>query len=245
MLKPIDRSALSKQVFEQLKEEIIEKRYRPGEHLPPERELCEVLKVNRSAVREALKRLEQARLIEIRHGGGSIVLDFRTHAGFDLLGDLIVLAGKINSIAIRSIFEFRSLICPEIARLAALRIQDSELSELLRIVEQIEACPEQEAKQFQNLDFAFLYALVQASENLAHILIINSTKDIYFAYQEFFTVMYQETMDKRGIYRQVYNALCAHDPERSKKLYGELVELHTRIFFERYPMDPNDLKLED
>src|SRR4030042_3447438 len=121
MLKPIDRSALSKQVFEQLKEEIIEKRYGPGEHLPPERELCEILKVNRSSVREALRRLEQARLIEVRQGEGCMVLDFRTNAGFDLLGDLIVLGGKINSLAIRSIFEFRSLICPEIARLEALR----------------------------------------------------------------------------------------------------------------------------
>jgi len=235
ILKPINRAVLSDQVFEQLKAEIIEKRFRPGEQLPPERELCEILKVNRSSVREALKRLEQARLIEVRQGAGSIVLDFRTTAGFDLLGDFVLLGGKINSIAIRSILEFRLLICSEIARLAALRIQDSELESLKRIVEQIEACPKKDAKRLQSLDFEFLYTLVQASENLAHMLIINSTKDIYFAYQEFFIVMYQQIKEKRGIYRQIYGAISAHNQERAKQLYHELIESHNRLFFEHYP----------
>lgn len=238
MLKPIDRMVLSSQVFEQLKGEILTKRYLPGQQLPPERELCEILKVNRSSVREALKRLEQARLVEIRQGEGCMVLDFRTSAGFDLLADFLVLGGKINDIAIRSIFEFRLLICPEIARLAAMRIQDPDLAELGRIVKEIEACPEQDARKFQSLDFEFLYAMVQASENLAHIFIINSTKEVYFAYQEFFTVMYLGTMGKRGIYRQVYDAISAHDQERAKQLYRELVEDHSRIFFERYPWNP-------
>ena len=173
-----------------------------------------------------------------------MVLDFRTNAGFDLLGDLIVVGGKINAIAIRSIFEFRSLICPEIARLAALRIQDSELQELRRLVEQIEACPESDPKQFQALDFEFLYTLVQASENLAHILIINSTKDIYFAYQEFFTVLYQETMARRGVYRQVYDAVRSRDAERSKQLFAGLVEFHQDVFLKRYPLAPHDMKAE-
>jgi DNA-binding FadR family transcriptional regulator len=237
MLKPIDRLVLSDQVFEQLKGEIIEKRYRPGEPLPTERELCEMLKVNRSSIREALKRLEQARLIEVRQGEGSIVLDFRSHAGLDLLADFIVLGGKINKIALRSIFEFRLLICPEIARLAAMRIQDSELPTLAGIVDQIEACPAEDAKKFQSLDFDFLYTLVQASENLAHILIINSTKEIYFASQEFFAGMYQETMSKRAIYRQLYEAIRAHDQERSRQLYHDLIEDQTRRFFENYPLN--------
>jgi len=116
MPKSSKRANLSRQVFERLRRRILSGKYKPGHRLPSERELCDILDVNRSSVREALKRLEQARLIEIRHGGGSEVLDFRTSAGFDLLPDLLVVAGHLNHIVLRSIFEYRTLICSEIAR---------------------------------------------------------------------------------------------------------------------------------
>ena len=63
MLKPVARTKLSDQVFTQLRDKILSSEYPPGERLPSERELCASLDVNRSSVREALKRLEHARLI--------------------------------------------------------------------------------------------------------------------------------------------------------------------------------------
>ena len=62
MFKPIERKSLSRSVFEQLSEQILRGALSPGDNLPGERSLSDVLGVNRGAVREALKRLEQARL---------------------------------------------------------------------------------------------------------------------------------------------------------------------------------------
>jgi len=121
MLKPIHKTSLSDAVFEQLRGEILSGSLRVGESLPAERALCEMLDVNRGAIREALKRLAQARLVSTAHGGGTQVLDFRRMAGLDLLSALLFTPdGGIDRMVARSVIEMRSLLAPEISRLAAL-----------------------------------------------------------------------------------------------------------------------------
>lgn len=63
-------------IAENLRAQILNGKYAPGERLPSERELAERLAVNRSSVREALKQLEQLGMITIRRGGGARVLPF-------------------------------------------------------------------------------------------------------------------------------------------------------------------------
>ncbi len=234
MLRPVERVNLSGQVFDQLRDHILNEEYQPGERLPSERELCDMLGVNRSSVREALKRLEQARLIEIRHGGGSTVLDFRLNAGIELMRDLVMPAGRMNHIAIRSILEFRSLIGPEIARIAALRIQEEELQRIGRIVERIEACSEDDVQTLQDLDFEFHYTMCRAGENLALLLILNSIRDTYFHFRNYFAAMFSRAVRSRGLYRRIHEALRVHDEERAGRLCAELIEKGNRVFLERY-----------
>src|SRR4051812_26077838 len=89
-LQPVARQSVSDAAFRQLEAEILSGRLAPGDALPSERSLTEVLGVNRQAVREALKRLDQAGLVEISHGGATRVRDFRTDGGLDLLPALLV-----------------------------------------------------------------------------------------------------------------------------------------------------------
>lgn len=244
MLKPIDRAVLSNQVFEQLRNEILQRHYMPGENLPPERELCEILNVNRSSVREALKRLEQARLIEIRQGGGIKVLDFNLHAGFDLLPWLVMPGGKIDFIAIRSILEFKMIINPQIARYAAMRIQKPELEQIEKIVDEIDGCDEDQVDRFQELDFLFHYTMARSSENLTFILLYNSIKDIYLQARIYFTEMYKETIRQRAGYRKVYEGLCAHDADQAFAACYELNDLGNRIFCEFLEMAQEQAKAQ-
>src|SRR5438067_3426093 len=78
---PLSRTSVPDQVFAQLREAILLGRYRPGERLPPQRALAAELEVNMASVREALKRLEQLRLVEVRHGDATRVLDWRRSGG--------------------------------------------------------------------------------------------------------------------------------------------------------------------
>src|SRR5687768_4817517 len=84
-LEPVPRRSLSGAVFDQLVDRITSGAFPPGAVLPSERQLCDELGVSRTAVREALARLAQLRLIQLRQGGETRVLDFRQVAGLDLL----------------------------------------------------------------------------------------------------------------------------------------------------------------
>ena len=223
MLSPVERSSLSDQVYQQLRDGILAERYRAGERLPSERELSETLQVNRSSVREAIKRLEQARLVEVRHGEGSIVLDFRLTAGFELLGELIMPGGSPNAVALRSVLELRALIGPEVARLAALRIQDDELERVEQLVARLEACAPEDTRCVQELDFEFHYTLVQAGENLALLLLYNSIREVYLGSHALFSGMFGGARS-RELYRPLLAALRARDAKRATRAALKLME---------------------
>ena len=91
---PVQRRSVSDEVFAELRDAILTGRFQPGDTLPPERELAASFAVNRHAVREALKRLQEAGFVQIVHGGATTVLDVRSSAGLDLLAHL-ARSGKI------------------------------------------------------------------------------------------------------------------------------------------------------
>src|SRR5688500_9110163 len=81
---------LSSQIHGRLRKEILAGRYEPGDALPSERALSEEMATSRHAVREALKRLQQAGLVSISQGGATRVRDWRRHGGLELLLDVAV-----------------------------------------------------------------------------------------------------------------------------------------------------------
>src|SRR5215467_13346479 len=98
--------------------------YLPGQRLPPERELCLRLGVNRTAVREGLRWLENHQYIEIRRGkyGGAFV----RQPGRDLALERV----QSRAEQLRQLFEYRALIEPFACAVAAERITAAELERL-------------------------------------------------------------------------------------------------------------------
>jgi DNA-binding FadR family transcriptional regulator len=109
----------SEAVHDRLRREILSGQYAPGDALPSERALSEAHRVNRHAVREAIKRLQQAGLVQVAQGGATRVLDWHVTGGLDLLADLATteeLAPLLQAIG-----EMRASIGADAARLCALR----------------------------------------------------------------------------------------------------------------------------
>src|SRR5690348_11260009 len=126
MAMPVPRTSVPDHVFAQLSEAILSGRYRPGERLPPQRALAAELEVNMASVREALKRLEQLRLVEVRHGDATRVLDWQRSGGLEAL----VLHGGGEEPFVHDLFEARRLLLVEAARLAAGRRSDEQARSL-------------------------------------------------------------------------------------------------------------------
>lgn len=116
------RRSLSETIFVRLRDGILGGRPAAGEALPSERVLAEQLGCNRHAVREAVKRLQQAGLVAVTHGGATRVLDWRTSGGLDLLAQLPVAGEEAPDPALlRAILELRPCVGVDAARRCAER----------------------------------------------------------------------------------------------------------------------------
>ncbi len=156
MLQAVRRARLFEEVMVQLAQLIRQGRLRPGDRLPPERELAERLTVSRATIREALRVMQLQGLIESRHGSGNFIAGGRPEE----------LALALNHLALNDIFECRMLIEPSIAALAAQRAADDDVARLEQILR------EQGRKVARNLstaklDIAFHTALAEATHNRA------------------------------------------------------------------------------
>jgi GntR family transcriptional repressor for pyruvate dehydrogenase complex len=173
-LRAVANRPLSDQVFDQLAAEIMSERYPPGASLPSERALTEVFGVNRQVVREALKRLEQLKLVRIAHGGTTRVVDFRRHARLDLLALMAEHATGSGEIARYhlAVLEMRAAIGADVARLCAVRADDAVRSDVVDLANQMRAAPDSET--LFALEVRFWERLLDGAQNIAYRLALNT-----------------------------------------------------------------------
>lgn len=97
-----------------------------GDRLPTERELCLLLGVSRSTLREALQRLETRNVLEIRRGVGTFV-SYKQGVADDPLGFTLI---RDKEKLVKDLLEFRILIEPRVASMAALNATAEEVEEM-------------------------------------------------------------------------------------------------------------------
>jgi DNA-binding FadR family transcriptional regulator len=190
--------------------------------LPSERRLAEVLGVSRPAVREALKRLTAAGLVEVRHGDATTVRDFRRHAGLDLLPQLIIRSGELDLSVVRSILETRLHNAPKVAELAARR-RRPQLAALLDDALQ-KLADEDDPVDQQRLALTFWDHVVDGADSIAFRLMYNTLRATYEpALAALATVMADE-VGRPAAYRELADAVIAGDPDRARKAAQDLLE---------------------
>src|ERR1700689_3933331 len=70
---PIPRTTLTAAAFEQLISRVVKGNWKPGDRIPPERDLCQQLGIARTSLREALKGMELVGMLDSRIGDGTFV----------------------------------------------------------------------------------------------------------------------------------------------------------------------------
>ncbi|MDB5978654.1 MAG: FadR family transcriptional regulator [Nevskia sp.] len=226
--RPVSRQSLSESVYLQLKDRIVRRELTAGASLPSERELSEALGVNRGAVREAIKRLQQSRLIAVRQGGNHVVLDYLDEAGLELLPSLLLdKRGRVSGAAVRSIMAMRSALAPDIAAAAAEHGGAILAAELQALLKQMRAA-DSDVGALQNHCFEFWKALVAASDNIAFRLAFNSMQRTYRQVWGLLTrVMEAEFRDLAGLGR-IVRAVAAGDAEAARTAGRRHVEIGRR-----------------
>src|SRR5467141_4975101 len=121
MYKIIRASRLYEQIVQQVEESIHKGALKPGDQLPAERELALQFGVSRTAVREAVKTLREKGLVEAYSGRGTFVTNGTSHAIRQSLDLMIRVSQQDGAIHLA---ELRQVLEPEIAALAASRIEE-------------------------------------------------------------------------------------------------------------------------
>ena len=237
-LRPVARRAVPDQVFEQLLVEVIEGGLGPGDRLPSERELAETLGVSRAAVREALQRMTQTRLVDVRHGGATTVRDFRRAAGLDLLGTLLFRDGSVDPAVVRSILEARLAIGPAMAALAASRRPAGVDDQLTHALAALAADEDPVRRQLAAL--AFWDVIVDAADSIVFRLMFNSLRATYEPAIEALAALMSIEVNQLDAYRGVARAIIRGDAEAARSAAEELLRPTTTallsVFAELEPL---------
>lgn len=159
-LHPVERRRVYDSIVDQIRQLITDGVWAPGQRLPSERELTEMLSVGRTSVREALRILEAMGFIEIRAGDGSYVKD-----GVEVPSRLHNLVGLIRGDEyIVDLMEAREMIESQIAFVAAESATTKDIADLEAIVDRQAASIEDEEGVVRE-NITFHLRLTQATGN--------------------------------------------------------------------------------
>jgi DNA-binding FadR family transcriptional regulator len=221
-LQPVNRRSVPEDVFEQILADVLSGEMQPGESLPSERRLAEVLGVSRPAVREALKRVAAAGLVEVRQGDATTVRDFRRHAGLDLLPQLLLRNGQLDASVARSILEARLHNGPKVAELAAGR-RPAGLADLLEESIAALASAEDPLEQ-QRHALTFWDHVVDGADSIAFRLMFNTLRAAYEPALPALATLMAAEVGQTQAYRTLAAAIAAGKPAAAAAAARGLLE---------------------
>jgi GntR family transcriptional repressor for pyruvate dehydrogenase complex len=187
--------------------------------LPSERRLAEDLGASRHAVREALKRLQQAGLISISHGGVTRVRDWRRHGGLELLLELEELPAGLE--IERAVLEMRASVGADAARRCASRASAVVRAELEARAEMLAAETDLDVRN--SIYEALWDLIIEGADNLAYRLALNTLVSGQQALDLDARLIAAELSDPPAI-RELARAIAAGDPDDAHARARELLE---------------------
>lgn len=172
-MEPVRRTKVYAEVASQIHRLIAQGRLEPGDRLPPERELAEMFGVSRTSVRDAIRVLEMRGLVEPRHGEGTVVKQIPIDAIVGPLADALAASKDLTA----DLFDMRRMLEPPLARVAALRATDEDITAMENIL----------ARQAERVraggiaieeDNAFHYRIATAAKNQVVLTLMDVVMDL-------------------------------------------------------------------
>ena len=223
----VRRNKVYEEVARQI-ERLILKKLKPGDKLPSERELAEMLRVSRSSIRDAIRGLELAGLVEPRQGTGTIVREVSA----DSLVNPFANALKRRKELVAELLDFRKMLEPPLAARAASHASPEEIAEMEDILRR------QEEKQLQGEaavaeDAEFHYSVALASDNTVVLKVLDILMDLLRETRERSLQVEGRAEKSLAGHRRILAAIKAHDAEAAKAAMRRHIEDVEEIVFDQ------------
>jgi len=212
MHKTIHTSRLYELIVQQIEESVLKGMLKPGDQLPAERDLALQFGVSRTAVREAVKALREKGLVEAYSGRGTFITDGTSHAIRQSLGLMIKIGQPCAS---NHLAEMRAILEPEIAALAATRIQEPHLALMREAVALMDRAQE-DPEAYIEADLDFHLALAEAADNPLILSLLDSI--VALLREQRIRIFQVEGGPSRGQYhhKRILQTVEQHNPEQAR-----------------------------
>lgn len=213
MYKTLQSLRLYEQIVQQIEESVLKGALKPGDQLPPERELAQKFGVSRTAVREAVKVLREKGLVEAYSGRGTFIKNETSQAIRQSL-DLMIKIGQPDGS--RHLVEVREILEPEIAALAASRIEETHLTTMREAIAVMDRA-KQDPDAFIEADLDFHLALAEAAANPLILSLIDSI--VGLLREQRLRIFYVDGGPERGQFhhKRIFEAIERRDPEGARE----------------------------
>jgi len=224
VIKKIARNGVSDQVYSQLKENVVQGVWRPGEKIPSENQLVSLFGVSRASIRIAIQRMITLGLLESRVGDGTYVKAFTPSV---YINELVPLVLKPEDQL--EIMEFRRALEIEALRLAATRATDEDIRELEEIHTRArKAFKRLDLETYFKEDLKFHMQIFKMSKNSIFVTTVQTLGDVLFPHfysvaRDFFET-YEVPSDEADLHTTIVKALKKRDAKACVRAYTKLTE---------------------
>jgi len=202
----IRRNKVYEEVAKQIERLILQK-LQPGDKLPSERELAEMLGVSRSSIRDAIRSLELIGMVEPRQGAGTVVREISADSVINPLSTLLTRQRQ----SVTELLDFRKMLEPPLAARAATHASAEEIGEMEEILRRQEQ-KLQGGQVATEEDSDFHYSVAMASENSVVLKVLDVLMDLLRETRERSLQVEGRPQKSLAGHRRILTAIKRHDP---------------------------------
>ncbi len=224
----IRRNKVYEEVAKQIERLILQK-LQPGDKLPSERELAELLQVSRSSIRDAIRSLELMGLVEPRQGAGTIVRELSAESLVNPFANAL----KRRQELVSELLDFRKMLEPPLAARAATHASPDEISEMEEILQRQEGTLSHGEAAIAE-DAEFHYSIALASGNSIVLKVLDILMDLLRDTRERSLQVRGRPQKSLAGHRRILAAIKRHDAEAAKAAMRRHIEDVEEIVLEKF-----------
>ncbi len=231
VMSPVERHSVADQVAKKVLDLVRTGNLKPGDQLPTERDLSQMLQVSRPSVREALRGLQILGVVRTRQGGGAYISSLDAA---DILGPLQFLI-TLNVDNVEGLYEARVMVDGRVARLAAARLGDADIDRLLAMVKVQEGLVD-DPIGFRVSDLEFHRTIMESTRNPFLARVSYSLYVLGIEYRRIASEVPGVLRQSQADHAAIAAALADRDPDRAERAtetHMQNVYLSTRQAMER------------
>src|SRR6478752_2404650 len=209
----MDRASVTDEAIERIRELVASGEWQPGLRLPREADLAKQLGLSRNSLREAVRALSLARVLEVRQGDGTYVSSLEAS---ELLEPTLSATHLLRGRTVLELFEVRRMLEPEAAAIAALRVDEDVLADLRRELDRMVAA-EDRADDLIEADTAFHDVIARAPGNGVLRALLRSLSTRTVRARLWHGLVDRDALDlARAEHQHIYDAIAAGDADLAR-----------------------------